>query len=88
MINHKQSVAEHAALIAEGERREQARHARRVGKVILREIEDMVLYTGSRDEADAYFNPTVVRTRAKVHGVVEELLHLTEEVVEQGRNHD
>ena len=87
MIDHKQSVEEHALAVAEREKREQEKRARRIGKDILWHIATMAEVEGE-DAANDFFSPTVVRTRAVMLGVREEFLWLTEEVVRQGRNHD
>jgi len=87
MIDHKQSVAEHVLEVEKRERLAEMRLARQVAKGILREIAIMGEADGE-DTADAFFSPTVVRTRAKVRGVQERLLYLVEETVEQGRKHD
>lgn len=87
MINHKQTVAEHALAVAERERKDREAHARRVAKRILRAIETMADVRGP-DAADEFFPPTVVHTRAKLEGVQEEFLELVEEIVAAGRNHD
>ena len=87
MINHKQSVAEHALAVVERERREQIRHARRVGRSILREIAIMG-ETDGEDAANIFFNPTVIRTRARIHGVLDKFLWITESIIEQGRKYD
>ena len=87
MINHKKSVAEHVLEAQKQERLAEIRLARRVARSILRDIAIMGEADGE-DTADAFFSPTVVRTRAKVRGVQERLLYLVEEIVEQGRKHD
>lgn len=87
MINHKQSVAEHALAVAEKEQREREAHARRVAKRILRAIGDMA-YASGPDAADEFFPSTVVRTRAKLEGVQEEFLQMVEDIVSAGREHD
>jgi hypothetical protein len=87
MINHKQSVAEHALAVAERERKDKANYARWMGRAILKDFSRMV-ETDGLDAANAFFTPTLVQTRAKVLGVQKEFLYLTEEIVEQGRNHD
>jgi len=87
MINHKKTVAEHRLEVERQEELAAKRLARRVARGILKDIAVMVEADGE-DIAEAFFNPTVVRTRAVVRGVQEHLLHLTEEIVARGREHD
>ena len=86
-IDHKQSVEEHALAVAEKERKEHAAYARRIGRRILSGIATLTEAEGTV-VAEVFFSPTVVRTRAKLLGVREEFLYLTEEIVAEGREHD
>ena len=87
MINHKQSVEEHLREMERQEDLEMVRHARRVARSILKDIAIMDESYGE-GTAEAFFNPTVIRTRAAARGVQEHLLYIVEKVVAEGRNHD
>lgn len=87
MIDHKQSVAEHRL---EAERQADLagkRHARRVGRAILRDVFAMTEEDGE-DAANEFFSPTIIQTRGRISGVQERFLYLTEEIVAEGRKHD
>lgn len=87
MINHKQSVEEHALEVKRQEDLAARRYARKVARGILRDIAIMAEVDGE-DAANEFFSPTIVRTRARIGGVQESLLWLAEKVVAEGRNHD